>query len=378
MSKILPKHFRKMRKLYILIMGCILVFIAFYLLPIPDCLKWTQWFRENNGFDVQEKEPNMEYLNSVVKEHHEKSKFPYRYLTNEHGNMIPIVLISAFFRDDDARDTYQEYLDNGIRVAGITAYKSFPKQIDDASEDKYHHSDGFQYTKKIKNWMCCFRNPGQYGLSSNTHNLANISESDFYNVDEEPRKEKKYDILYVCLKDHGDKCPRDGWNAINRNFDLAEKCLPILINKLGLRVLAVGRTGCGLEEKYGDKITTTDFLPYNEFQDKIRECKILFMPNVYDASPRVVPECITKGVPVLMNKSILCGTKYITPETGELFTDEHDVKDALQKLLSKKDKMHPEKWWKKHYGRQRMGEKMRDFFDTCYPGLLNNTKEVYF
>ena len=373
LSKILPKYFRKTRNIHLFFLGCILIFIAFYFLPLPACI------HEREGFDGQDQNPpNMEYLNNQLKEHREKSKFPYRYLSDENGNTVPVVLVSAFFRDDDARDTYQEYLDNGIRIAGITAYKSFPKQIDDVSEDKYHHTDDFQYTKKIKNWLCCFKNPGQYGLSPNTHNLVNISESDFYNVDEEPKQEKKYDVLYVCLKDHGDECPRDGWNAINRNFDLAEKCLPILINDFGLRVLAVGRIGCGLEEKYGDKITTTDFLPYHEFQEKIRECKMLFMPNVYDASPRVVPECITKGLPVLMNKSILCGTKYITPETGELFTDEHDIKGALEKLLSKKDKMHPEEWWKKHYGRQRMGEKMRDFLHKCFPGVLNNTKEVYF
>ena len=98
MSKISSKYFRKTRNLHLFFAGCILISIVFYLLPIPDCLKWTQWFRENNGFDVQEKEPNMEYLNSVVKEHHEKSKFPYRYLTNEHGEGVPIVRVSAFLR----------------------------------------------------------------------------------------------------------------------------------------------------------------------------------------------------------------------------------------------------------------------------------------
>lgn len=368
LSKILPKNVRGYR---LLILGLVLICIAIYFLNKPYSLP-------SEGFDVQDKAPNMQYLNTTLKEHREKSKFPYRYLTDEKGASAPIVLVSAFFRDDDARNTYQEYLDNGIRVAGITAYKSFPKKIYDVSEDKYHHKDSFDYINQIKNWMCCFKNPGQYGLSEKTHNLADISESDFYNVDEEPVKEKKYDVLYVCLKDHGDDCPRNGWNAINRNFDLAEKCLPILINEMGLSVLAVGRIGCGLEEKYGDKITTTDFLPYHEFQDKIRECRFLFMPNIYDASPRVVPECITKGLPVLMNRSLLCGTKYITPETGELFTDEHDIKGSIETLLSKKDKMDPKKWWKAHYGRERSGKKMRDFFAKCYPGLLDNVQELYF
>jgi len=332
--------------------------------------------RTESFVDIQA--PNQEYINNTLTQHKKDSLFPYRYLTDENGTIIPVVLISGFFRDDKSRDMYAEYIKNGIQVVGITAYKSFPLKITDSSEDKYHHTDTFDYIKKIKNWICCFKNPAQYGLSSTEHNLIDMSESDFYDVDQNYIPvEKKYDIIYSCLKD-GDNCPMDGWNAINRNYDLALKCLPIMINKFGLKVLAVGRVGCGLEEIYGDRIETTDFLPYNEFQDKIRESRILFVPNVYDASPRVVSESIINNVPVLMNKGILCGSKYIHDETGELFTDENDFSDALDKLLSKIDQISPKDWWPKQYGRKVSGKKLRDYLNECYSGLLENVKEVYF
>ena len=313
----------------------------------------------------------------TLEEHKTKGMFPYRWLKDENGQIIPIVLVSGFFRDDKAKNRYTEYIENGVKVVGITAYKTFPQKITDSSEDKYHHTDSFDYIKNIKNWMCCFRDPYSYGFTSE-NNLIDISESDFYDVDEKSEFAKKYDVIYVCLKDD-DSCPLDGWNAINRNYELALKCLPIMINEYGLKVLVVGRIGCGLEKIYGaDRIETTDFLPWQEFQNKIKESRILFVPNIMDASPRIIAESMIKNLPVIMNRNIVCGSKYIVPETGELFSDESDFRTALDRLLAKKDKISPQKWWKENYGVKRSAKKMRDFLHKCYPGILDNVKEVSF
>jgi glycosyltransferase involved in cell wall biosynthesis len=293
-------------------------------------------------------------------------------------NLLPIVLVSGFFRDDDARDTYYEYIKNGIKVAGITAYKSFPKKITDKNEDEYHHTDPFDYHKNINNWMCCFSNPEQYGLSPATHNLIDISESDFYDTNEDPIPEKKYDFIYSCLQDDEESCPMEAWNSVNRNFKAALECLPIMINEYKLKVLVVGRSNCGLEEKYGDGIEIVKMLPYHEFQEKVAQSRFLFVPNIYDASPRVITEAISKGLPVLMNRSILCGSKYINYETGEFFTDSYDIRYALDQLLAKYKNISPKKWWKKNYGKKEMGKKMRNYLVGCYPGVIDHTPEVYF
>ena len=376
------QHYFKLHYLMIFFLCFVLVvivalFYAFYYKSNPLTSMLNNNNIANTSYPV-----NQEYLKTTLAKHKEDSLFPYRYLSDQSGNLLPIVLVSGFFRDDRARDMYYEYIQNGIQVAGITAYKSFPKKITDPSEDKYHLTDSFDYVGQIKNWMCCFRNTEQYGLSPKTHNLIDLSESDFYDIDQEaPVLEKKYDVIYSCLKDQvseEEPCPMQGWNAINRNYKLALACLPIMVNDYGLKVLIVGRTNCGLEDLYGDKVETIDCLPYHEFQDKLRQSRILFVPNIYDASPRVVSESIIKGLSVLMNQGILCGSKYITYETGELFTDENDIRYALDQLLAKIDKTSPQKWWTENYGRKVSGQKMCRFLQGCYPGLLGNVQEVYF
>lgn len=318
-----------------------------------------------------------EYLGTLMK-HNDERHFPYRYLHDGKNNILPIVMISAFFRDNKERvDLYNEYVNNNIKIIGITAYKSFPKPITDASADSSSKDDTFDYYSNIKNWLVCFKNPTKYGFDSR-HNLLQMSESDFYDADiSAPYSNKKYDMIYVCLKDN-DSCPKDGWNAINRNFNLALKCFPIIINEFNMNVLVVGRVNCGLDILYGDKITVVDFLDFYKFQDKLKESKILFIPNIYDASPRIVAECIIKDIPVLMNQSIVCGSNYINDETGELFTDEHDIRFALTNLLGRIDKISPKKWWSDNYSKKKSAKKLRDFLIKEYPDELKEVEEVHF
>ena len=180
----------------------------------------------------------------------EHRMFPFRYFTDENNNVLPFVAVTAFFRGKDAEDRYNEYIKNGVNIFGITAYKSFPnRELMDMSEGEYERNDTFDFTSKIRDWLCCFDNKENYGFTG-WNNTIDISESDFYNAEKDTSKEKKYDFIYICNKDT-DSCPLDGWNAYNRNFELAKKCFPIMCNEFGLKGLVVGRDGCGLEKEYG-------------------------------------------------------------------------------------------------------------------------------
>ena len=97
----------------------------------------------------------------------------------------------------------------------------------DESEGEYERNLDFDYTANIKNWLCCFKDKKKYGFTD-YNNIMDISESDFYDIDSDPKLDKKYDFIYICNKD-SDSCPLNGWNAVNRNFDLALKCFPIMI-----------------------------------------------------------------------------------------------------------------------------------------------------
>ena len=323
----------------------------------------------------QQRRVSQEYITTHLKDS-QKHMFPFRYFQDENSNVLPIVAVSAFFREDKAKELYYDYVKNGVTIFGITAYKSFPRKIQDGTDDEYHLQDDFDYVKNIRDWLCCFRNPVQYGFTTQ-NNYIDISESDLYDIDETPEVPKKYDFIYICNKD-SDNCPLNGWNAINRNFKLAKECLPILINEYNLKGLIVGRVGCGLEQQYGNKIEVTDWLDWHKLQEKMKESRFLFVPNVFDASPRVIAECITKGLPVLMNQSILCGSKYVSYETGELFLDENNIRISIDSLLMKMDEINPKKWWTENYGVSRTAKKIRNFLYPICPDVLENVKEVKF
>ena len=295
----------------------------------------------------------------------EHRMFPFRYFTDENDKVLPIVAVTGFFRGKDAEDRFREYKQKGVLIFGITAYKSFPnRDMMDESEGEYERNDTFEFTKEIRDWLCCFKDKTTYGFSS-WNRTIDISESDFYTAEKDQDIKKKWDFIYICNKD-SDSCPLNGWNAINRNFDLAKKCFPIMCKEMGLKGLIVGRDGCDLEKEYSkDQLEIVGWLDWHVLQERMRQSKCLFVPNVFDASPRVVAECITKDLAVLMNRKILCGSKYITYETGELFTDETDIRQAVINLKNKEYKISPKKWWEENYSQEKSQTKLRDFLADC-------------
>jgi len=302
--------------------------------------------------------------------------FPFRYFEDNNGKILPFVAVTGPFRGEDAKNKYFDYKKEGVHVFGITAYKSFPRIIVDGTENKYEIMDQFDYVSEIKNWCTCFRNDSEFGFTPE-NNTIYISESDFYDVDEKEPVPKKYDFIYICNKDN-ENCPLNGWNSVNRNFNFALAVFPIMIKKYKLKGLVVGRVGCGLEKEYGDQIEVTDFLKWGDLQDKMRESRFLFLPNVNDASPRVIAECMVKDLPVLMNYNILGGWKYINEETGEFFKNEYDFEDALNKLLDKQEEISPKEWWSENYGKKASEKRLRDFLEKSFPGSLENVEGVRF
>ena len=337
-------------------------------------------FYKPSYFEIEEGMVNKErndYIQNFI--HKEHRMFPFRYFTDENNVVLPFVAVTAFFRDKESEDKYTEYLERGINVFGITAYKSFPnKALLDSSEGEYEKKSTFNYTEKIQNWLCCFDNKENYGFTDK-NKMIDISESDFYNAEEDKEKpiKKKYDFIYICNKD-SDDCPLDGWNAFNRNFELAKKCFPIMCREYGLKGLIVGRENCGLEKEYGSQLEVIGWLDWHVLQEKMNESKFLFVPNIFDASPRVIAECLTKDLQVLMNKNIVCGSKYVKYETGEFFTDENDIRQAINGLLNKQGIVSPKKWWKENYSQEKSQKKLRDFLAECYPNELDNVSRVRF
>jgi hypothetical protein len=299
------------------------------------------------------------------------------HLFDNKGNKLNVVLLSKpFSKDDD----YKLYLNNINKYIflGITSYMEFPYlpsnpkdgyniDVDTAlpSNNSYNVE---MYFKICKGWLHCFRNPVMY-LPTDIPNVL-ISESDFIdpnNYKPDSSVKKEYDFIYSCPKVTKDS-PCDDWVSFNKNWELALKCLPLLCIKYKLKGLLVGREGCKLPEGCSEYITTTGWLEYAENVKLYNKCRFLFMPNVRDASPRVLTEALTFGLPCLINKNILGGWKYVNEMTGEFFTNEVDIEPALNKLLINLNNYNPRQYMINNYGPINSGKKLKNF-------LFNNFKE---
>jgi len=177
-------------------------------------------------------------------------------------------------------------------------------------------------------WAHCFRDPGAY-LPPGTPRML-VSGSDF--VDEAAAWEaatdtgwpaKRWDLVYSCLPT---------WlNELQKNWDLA-RCCALRLANAGARVAMVGRAGMpGLPDH-----PNIDYLPQLSWRAMMRvtaAARVAFVPNWWDASPRVITEALAVDVPVLVNRQILGGWKYLTPQTGVFFDDEGDVEEAFFSVL---------------------------------------------
>ena len=250
--------------------------------------------------------------------------------------------ITAPFRSDKDRDNFIYYQKKyNIPMSPITSYLNFPGEITHPYDDPYYkkHFGKHDYINSCIGWCHGFRDPFSRGLDKNKIPLMELSESDLVIQSFKPSKQKDYDFIYVCLKDN-DKCS-PGWQAVNRNWELAKKCFPIMCEKYNLRGLLVGRLNCKYTPKCKNMLTiigdkdNEGKIQYHEFMKYLSRSKFLFLPNIRDASPRVLTEALVVDVPVLVNRNIYGGWKYVNSDTGEFFSDIDDFPKALEKILYK-------------------------------------------
>jgi hypothetical protein len=202
---------------------------------------------------------------------------------------------------------------------------------------------------------------------------SDLKDADAYKPD--PAIAKEYDFMYVCLQDN-DKC-EPGWQSFNRNWDLAKECLEIMCGEFGLSGVLVGRTNCEFTKKCNGIVKVIPFLEFDAFQQEMQKCRFLFVPNVADASPRVITEAICYNMPVLVNRNILGGWHYVKPGvTGEFFTSKRDVVPALRKLTTNLNAYAPRRHFMRHHGKHRDGRRLAAFLKQHYPDL-NNKRMKY-
>ena len=306
-------------------------------------------------------------------------KFPFKNARDNNGNKLNVIMISAPFRTQEDENTYNELKKQNMKFCGISSYLDFPDKIVNPFEDRFHEERKHNYISMVDSWLYCFR-PEKMPkkLSNSKLPMMLITEADLKDTDgyykPDPTIEKEYDFMYICLDDDESPDPKcvPGWQWYNRNWDLAKKCLEVMCHDYNLKGIIVGRTNCEFTNKCNGIVKTVPFMDFHTFQKEMKKCKWLFVPNISDASPRVMTEALCYNMPVLTNYDIIGGWHNVIPGvTGEFFTNETDIVPALDNLTQNYDKYKAREWYCNNRGRNIYGKKLAEFLKKNYPTLNN-------
>jgi hypothetical protein len=352
---------------FFIVILIVFLFLAFF---FPKWKSILEMIRKQNGKQTDDSDSDIEEEGVVP-----KVEFPFKNLFDDQGEKLNIILISAPFRTVEHERKYEKYKRRGLHFCGISSYLEFPGKINNPHEDRFHEERKHDYTKMVTSWLHCFRTPPP-NLERSGLPLLRMAEADLKDpavVEYKPNEPKEYDFIYVCLNDGDGKQCKPGWNWYIRNWDLAKKCLEVMCRKYKLRGVIVGRENCEFTEYCSGIVKVFPFLEYHEFQKLMRKCRFLFVPNISDASPRVITEAICYNMPVLVNYNILGGWNNVIPGvTGEFFTDEKNVSNALDKLLPNYNTYRPREWFQSNRGKTISGAILSDFLIENYPDINNH------
>ena len=302
---------------------------------------------------------------------------PFVNVFDQEGNKLNVILISKPFTDDKHHEKCLELKKNNI-IIGISSYLEFPNMVTNPYENFVENYKKYKYKKLAEGWIHCFRKPEKYFPKRMP--LLFQSESDYTdcNINKpDPTIKKEYDFIYICLKVNEKKDTCDDWATWNKNWELAQKCLKIMCNKYKLKGLLVGRKGCNLPNGCNTLMETTNMVSNEELKKMYNKSRFIFLPNEKDASPRVLTEALCCDVPVLLNKNILGGWKYVNKNTGEFFTDEKDIDKSIEKIMFKirNDKYSPREYFINNYSIINSGKKLKKYLYENFGNRINIPQE---
>lgn len=249
---------------------------------------------------------------------------------------------------------------DGYRFVGMSSYQTFPLPTNE---------DTLDYETLCEAWCHCFRVPDNFLACSIPRALISISDfTDHHRISpqaaSEAEADKTYDVVYVGAEDE--------WKRGTKNWSLAARCIPLICGQLGLRTLVIGSPSEDFPPLSG--ITFHPPLPWERLLSHLAGARCLFVPNVMDASPRVLAEALCLDVPVVVNRNILGGWKYVNKFTGTFFDDEQDVIAAVRACLDQA--VSPRKWFCANFGPYLAGRRLLRLLRSV-DGHVNERSHVW-
>jgi glycosyltransferase involved in cell wall biosynthesis len=277
-------------------------------------------------------------------------QWPFQHVLNAHGRPTAWVLVHGPIVTQQQQEQFAQLRRSGCRFAGMSSYINFPQPEPDVICGR-SNTDPLDYEAICEVWCHCFRDPGKYLTANLPHALLSASDfTDYMKVSRDAigggACEEEFDFLYVGA--------RENWKRETKNWRLAGQCIPRLCKDLRLRAFIVGTPTPQFPPD--PRVVFSASLAWDQLLACLSRARFLFVPNVLDASPRLLAEALCLNVPVVVNSNILGGWKYVNRFTGAFFDGEQDVLLAVSALLERT--LSPRDWFRANYGPYLAGQRL--------------------
>lgn len=321
--------------------------------PAPTCL-------QGGTCEASRRKPK----SKLHKQYHQIIKtYSFQPVINEYGQYVNIILVRAPFRMRSDLELFERYKDE-ILFLGLSSFEDFPLPSPNPYSPRFPPD---AYVGRFPGFLHMFREPER--IFPAHVKLLLMSQSDFALPRPRPkdmRAEKVYDFTFSGSdQDVHQNCK--GWSSYAKNWTFVKQALRVMCGEYNLTGVLVAtkdkanKTKCAIPKACRGKMLQTPYLPQDKYFEYLAQGKFAFLPQVHDASPRVTTQALIHNVPLLMNKNIVGGWKYITEQTGEFFNDMSDFRQSLEKMLRIWDQYTPRAWVLRNYGDEISGARLNSF-----------------
>ncbi|CAJ1453072.1 unnamed protein product, partial [Effrenium voratum] len=295
-------------------------------------------------------------------------EYPFQPVRNERGDFVNVILVRSPFRSGRQETLYQRFKDE-ILFLGISSWEDYPLPTPNPFSEKFSPPD--KYLGLFPGFLYMHRNPET--IFPSHVKLLLLSQSDFSLPGQMEALPKKYDFTFSGSdQDVAQDCV--GWSSFAKNWSFVKEALDVMCGEMRLTGVLVatkdkqGQKACSIPRSCKGLVTQTTFLSQEGFFHYVRQSNFLFLPQVHDASPRVITQALALDVPLLMNNNLIGGWKYLTKRTGEGFNDVRDIKASIQQLLqnSAAGIYEPRRFVDETAGDELSGSRLRQFVEENF------------
>jgi hypothetical protein len=286
-------------------------------------------------------------------------------LTNK-GRKANILLVQRPFAGSEEWRLYEKYK-NEILMLGISSFEDWPLYSGNPFSPPFGPD---KYVGLFPGFLHMMREP-EKAFPQKIKTVL-MSQSDF-NLPEHPARDysvpRKYDFtLSGSDQDVANDCV--GWSSYAKNWSFVKQSLEVMCGEYNLRGVLVatkskdGKKACSIPKSCEGKMLQTVYLNQQDYWDYLQQSRFAFLPQVHDASPRVSTQALALDIPLLMNKNIAGGWKYMNEKTGESFHDMSDFRKKLETILRNSDvpnHYEPRRWVRENYGDVKSGKRLLKF-----------------